>query len=272
MSDNIPLFDSLAHPTPDGNWLGSKAAGRNSFGQYLREAEEANCRWALCVGLGGVGGYDEGSYAELVRATSPHFYPVAYFDFGGDLGERELERRFRRMKDSGYVGIKIHPRIAQVQLDHPRLVPAIQLAAEAGLAVVLCTHFYSAGAEAYRNNLTALSRLLGELGDPKLMLAHAGTVRLLEVMEIARPYPRVLLDLSETLCKYEGSSLDLDIQFMFRKFDRRICVGSDSPEYSILDVRRRFEEFARGLDPEKAVNVAHRNLRNFLGGVTSPAG
>lgn len=265
MSNSIPLFDALAHPTPNGNWLGSKAAGRNTFDRYLLEMKEANCRWALCVGLDGIGGYDESKYADLVRSTSKHMYPIAYFDFNQGLKVRELDRRFGRLKEKGYRGIKIHPRIAKIQLDHPSLPSIIQRAMHADLLVLLCTNFHGAGAHAYRNNLSALSKLLGELHDPKLILVHAGAVRLLETMEIARPYPRVLLDLSETFCKYEGSSIDLDIQFMFRKFDRRICVGSDSPEFSLHDVRRRFNEFAGDLDADKAANIAHKNLLAFMG-------
>jgi predicted TIM-barrel fold metal-dependent hydrolase len=265
MSNSIPLFDALAHPTPNGDWLRARAAGKNTFDHYLREMQEANCRWALCVGLGGIGGYDENNYADLVRSTSERLYPIAYFEFNQGLDAGELDARFGRLKQKGYRGIKIHPRLAKIQLDHPSLPAIIQRAMRADLLVLLCTNFYGPGADAHKNNLSALSKLLGELEDPKLILVHAGAVRLLETMEIARPYPRVLLDLSETFCKYEGSSIDLDIKFMFRKFDRRICVGSDSPEYSLLDVRRRFDAFAENLEAEKAINIAHKNLLEFIG-------
>ena len=45
----------------------------------------------------------------------------------------------------------------------------------------------------------------------------------------------------------------------------RICVGSDSPEFSPQRLRRRFEHFAHGLSEEKAENVAHKNLFAFAG-------
>src|SRR5438045_6538620 len=265
MSQSIPLFDALAHPTPNGDWLGARAAGRNTFARYLREMTDANCRWALCVGLGGIGGYDESKYAELVRSTSPRMYPIAYFDFAQDLRQSAVDRHFGRLRDTGFRGIKIHPRLAQIQFDHPSLPSVIQRAMHADLSVLLCTNLYGAGPHAYRNNPGALAKLLGALDDPKVILVHGGATRLLDTMEIARPYPRVLLDLSETLCKYEGSSLDLDIQFMFHQFDRRICVGSDSPEYSPLDLRRRFDEFAHTVAVDKASNIAYKNLLTFLG-------
>jgi predicted TIM-barrel fold metal-dependent hydrolase len=73
------------------------------------------------------------------------------------------------------------------------------------------------------------------------------------------------MDLSMTMMKYEGSSIDQDIRFLFRSFDRRIAIGTDYPEYSLERVRARFEYFSEGLPQEKKENVAHRNLSRFLG-------
>jgi len=84
-------------------------------------------------------------------------------------------------------------------------------------------------------------------------------------MEICRPYQNVLLDLSFKLCRYEGSSVDLDIRYLFQNFDQRICVGSDNPQFSLAQFRRRFDELTAGLDREKSLNAAHRNLRSFIG-------
>jgi hypothetical protein len=70
----------------------------------------------------------------------------------------------------------------------------------------------------------------------------------------------VLLDLSFTLCRYEGSSVDLDIRYLFQNFDQRICVGSDNPQFTLAQFRKRFDELSADLDPEKRMNAAHRNL------------
>ena len=84
-------------------------------------------------------------------------------------------------------------------------------------------------------------------------------------MEICRPYQNVLLDLSFTLCRYERSSVDLDIRYLFQNFDQRVCLGSDNPQFSLAQFRRRFDELAAGLDRQKSSNVAHRNLQAFIG-------
>ena len=72
-----------------------------------------------------------------------------------------------------------------------------------------------------------------------------------------------LLDLSLTLCKYAGSSLDMDIQFLFKSFDRRVCIGSDHPEIRLSQVRERFNHFAANTAKEKAENIAYKNILSF---------
>jgi len=75
----------------------------------------------------------------------------------------------------------------------------------------------------------------------------------------------VLLDLSFTLCKYEGSSIDLDIRYLFEKFDRRICIGSDSPEFDLSKLRQRFNQLTEGLDIVKKKNIGFQNLQAYVG-------
>ncbi len=116
-----------------------------------------------------------------------------------------------------------------------------------------------------RHNLD-FGPLLDSLGEPsKIILLHGDDVNILGLMEICRPYQNVLLDLSFTLCRYEGSSVDLDLRFLFQNFDQRVCVGSDNPNFSLAQFRRRFDELTAGLDQEKGLNAAHRNLQSFIG-------
>ena len=88
---------------------------------------------------------------------------------------------------------------------------------------------------------------------------------MLELAEVARSFPSLLLDLSFTLCKYEGSSVDADLRFLFRRFDRRICVGSDDPEFSLGDLRRRFDELSEGLDEGRRERIGWGNLAQLFG-------
>ena len=68
--NSVPIFDSLTHPTLDGRWMGKKSNLVNTAEKLLEEMAEHDIAWALAVGMGGVGGYDENSYATYIRGQS----------------------------------------------------------------------------------------------------------------------------------------------------------------------------------------------------------
>jgi predicted TIM-barrel fold metal-dependent hydrolase len=110
----------------------------------------------------------------------------------------------------------------------------------------------------------SLVRLLKRCPKARVVLVHGGDVRLLEYAELVRHNSNLLLDLSLTMMKYAGSSIDADIGFLFRRFDRRICVGTDFPEYSHSALRGRFDHFSSGVAQDKLENIGFRNLQGFL--------
>src|SRR5205085_2428141 len=91
-----------------------------------------------------------------------------------------------------------------------------------------------------KDPLYSLVSILKQVPEARVVLLHGGDVRLLQYSELVRFNPSLLLDLSQTLMKYPGSSIDMDLRFLFQSFDRRICIGSDFPEYSLRDVKGRF--------------------------------
>ena len=164
----------------------------------------------------------------------------------------------------GYVAIKLHPRFGNFSYSEVALDLIITAASQHGLTTLLCTYCWSDCRAAQANNTEALMGLLSRLGGTRIILLHGGGVKLLEFVEIARAFPNVLLDLSYVLCKFSGSSIDLDLEYAFSKFDRRICVGSDSPEIEPRQLRESFTRFSYGLSREKAENIAFKNIFNFL--------
>ena len=259
-----PLFDGCTHPTLDGTWLREADGAGNTFENLAREMEANGVSHALAHGLG-LGGYDEEAYASAARSCSDRILPIAYFDPERVPEPDDVGPWLQHIRQLGYVGFKIHPRLASLTYTDERLPPLLAGAKHAGLAPLLCTYAWTHTAAFAENTIENLGLLLAQVPEAKVILVHAGGVRLLEFVELARAHPGVLLDLSLTLTKYEGSSIDLDLAFCFQRFDRRICMGSDSPEVSLAELRRRFEHFAEGLTQEKRTNIAHANLERFLG-------
>lgn len=264
--NSVPIFDSLTHPMPNGNWLTPKYDGQNSVQFLLSAMEVNNIQWALAVGMGSkVGGYQEDNYASFIRSQSAKLFPVAFVDFEALESGISVGEYLRRLKRLGYVGIKIHPRLASINLSNAFLVDLIKEANQLGLVVLLCTYFWSKDKKLCSYNPEQLLTLLCEVPDEKIVLLHGGAAKLLEVAEIARQFQGALLDLSFTICKYEGSSIDLDIRYLLEKLDRRVCVGSDSPEIGLSKLRERFELLTEGLDEAKKINIGFRNLQTHIG-------
>jgi predicted TIM-barrel fold metal-dependent hydrolase len=260
----VPIFDSLTHPTMNGAWLRPEVTGRNTVRRLLEEMEANDVRWALAVGMEGIGNYDATRYAAFIRSQSEKLLPVAYLNLGAITQRRDLIDEVNRISRLGYVGVKIHPRLSGVTYAHPYMVEAIQRSNAAHLLVVLCTYGYEVSARCAENTVDRLIELLSQVPDARLVLAHAGTVRLLELSHATRGLRDVLIDLSFTLCRYAGSSLDLDIKYLFRTLDTGVCIGSDSPEFTLFDLRQRFTALAGELGLEQRANIAYKNLRRLV--------
>ena len=262
---DIPLFDSLTHPTLDGTWIGA-APGKNTLPELESEMAANNVEWAFAVGMKDIGGYSLEAYADYIRSATQKVFPIAYYDFHESDTGREIVRKLENISRCGYLGIKVHPGFSRIDLRSEGLREVLREAGSRKLPVLLCTFLHRQTYHGMPCSYLDFGPLLGGLPEAsKIILIHGGDVNLLALMEISRPYPNVLLDLSFTLCRYEGSSVDLDIRYLFHHYDQRICVGSDNPQFSLAQLRRRFDELAAGLDREKSNNVAHRNLQSFIG-------
>lgn len=261
---NIPIFDSLTHTTLNGDWILPRYPQKSKIDDLLDEMEANNICNALSVGMKGIGGYDEAKYSEFILSKTDKLVPIAFFDVKEYDNIKSIIDKLKYLKTLKYRGIKLHPRIGDFNLLHPLLPDIIKAANDQNMVVLFCTYFYEKGNNVICNNIDNLLNLLVKIPNGKIILLHSGTVRLIEMMEIARAFDNVLLDMSFTLCKYQGSSLDMDIQFLFNNFDQRICIGSDSPEISISQMRFRFEHFTKKLNIKKASNIGYLNLQNFI--------
>lgn len=263
---DIPIFDTLTHPTIDGDWIMPKYPQCAGIDKMLDEMRANNIKKAFAVGMKGIGSYDQEKFIKLVRGKAPdELLPVAFFDFDDITTTQGIVNKLITIKNIGYCGIKLHPRIGNFTLDNQFLPIVIDKANEMKLAVLFCTYFYSNKQPMTVNNIDRFNDMLLKVNEKsRVILLHGGVVRLLEMMEIVRAFPNLLMDLSLTMCKYAGSSLDEDIKFLFQSFDRRICVGSDHPEINFATLRKRFNHFASFTTVEKAENIAHKNIESWI--------
>jgi hypothetical protein len=249
------LFDSLSHPTLTGKWPGSSKDA--SFAALAGALAQNGFRLGCAVGVAGVEGYEHQRFLSACR-DFPSLVPVAGLS-QKDLGLDEL-------KAMGFRAVKVHPRLTGLEIKSERFGQVLRESESTGLPVFLCTYqFGGPGEQPHTDPFYELARQLAKAPGAKVVLLHGGAVEILKYAELARAHPNLLLDLSFTLMKYEGSSIDLDLAFLLRRFDRRLCLGVDFPDFGHGEVRRRFETLTSGIEPEKAHNVGFGNLARFLG-------
>lgn len=260
----IPIFDSLSHPTINADWILPKYAGASSIENLISQMKEANIKKSLAVGMKGIGEYDQDQFMCLLQPYLEYLVPIAYFDFRESDDEDRIQSKLRRIKEGGYRGIKLHPRFSDFLLTSDKLAYTINTATNLSLVSLLCTYFTHNSNSSANNNIESLCALLLKVQDSRLILLHSGTTHVLDMVDVGRSFKNVLLDMSFTMSKYEGSSIDLDLKFAFRTFDQRVCIGADWPEFSMMKLRERFEYLSEGLSIEKKENIAYKNLENFI--------
>lgn len=256
---SIMLFDSLSHPTLTGAWA-ARGGCDATFSTLTAALARSGFSRACAVGLHGVEGYEHQAYYDACT-TQPSLVPVA--GIRPDMTDVGLE--LDRVRDIGYRAIKIHPRLARLDLGGPALGKVMLEAAKRDLVVFLCTYYHDTIERYPRTDpLYDIVAAVKQAPHVRLVLLHGGDVELLRYVQFARHSPNILIDLSHTILKYRGSSLDNDIEYLVKHFNRRTCLGVDHPEFDHEALRLRFEELASHVNRAEAENIGFRNLQAFL--------
>lgn len=250
----IPIFDSLTHPTLDGKWLNRDTVA--TFDDLKSQMKQAYVPFAIACGING-NGYNHEEYFS-VSSNVDGLIPIARLNMSADSLEQELQHIY----DIGYKGIKIHPRYEKFNYSEEKLSRVFIKCQQLGLIVHWCSFYYTEinnypSYDPYFLIVNALKKA------PKLdlVIVHGGVHDLLKYAELARFNSNILLDLSLTLFQYKETTHYQNIQFLLKKIDRRLCLGSDHPEIQLIDLRTEFEEFCKlDLAEEKLWNIACRNI------------
>ena len=253
------IWDSLAHPTVDGFWI-SKGL-RAEIDPLVRDLQTYDFEGACAVGLPNLGAYDHENFWKMCSPFA-QLYPVAALT---QLQESEFIKEIRLLREIGYRAIKVHQRLLGTNFNSTQLGKIFHEAHVNDFVVFYCTYYHNRISEypAY-DPLQTLIAAFKKAPACRVVLIHGGTVDILRYAELVRFNSNLLLDLSLTMFKYRGSSLDADIHFLIQNFDEKICIGTDHPEYTHPHLRHWFDTVTAGLPDDKACNIASLNLKRFL--------
>lgn len=239
----IEIFDSITHPTINNTWLNPRFSEYSNIKLLLGDMEKFCINRAFAVGLNGVGGYGLQEYIEFLKPYK-NLIPIAFCDIDYDYN------KLQEIKNMGYKGIKIHPRIAKIEPDDDRIFEIIKNANQLGLIVLYCGF------------LGVTNKFIENVGDERLIFLHTGGKDLKETFEKLKDKKNVLLDLSYTFNKYD--ELNDFIVHLFQNYSGRICIGSDHPEVKLEELRDKFELLSKDIERNKKEKIAHGNLEGFM--------
>jgi len=256
----IKIFDSLTHVKQDGSWYDTDHD--SSLRRLLNEFDEEILNKALLVGMPG----DNLDYIlNSCRQNKDRLIPVAALEFGADDSFDQLEEKIANLQEKGFKGIKIHPRMSGINLADKRIQKAIGIATGFDMVSMLCTVHKPPSKPLGRPVYDVIHEICDVSRKSKLILMHGGYYEILQVSEIVRSFENVLLDVSATIMRFKDTHIISDFKFLFQTFDRRLCIGSDFPEYTMSDVLNVIElyDLFDNIDQSKIHNILYNNLIDF---------
>lgn len=254
------LFDSLTHITADGNWMGERRYDA-SLEALQRDMAEADVARACLVTIADHG--DNDVTLAAARAFPDRFVPIAGLNPRPLPTLRRVEAVVAGLAAQGFAGIKLHPRLNGYDPLDEKCIAVLDAAAEHGLVILLDTLLRRRGL-ATTNAADSIDWIANACPDTRILLLHAAGPQMLELFEIVRANPNLMIDFSFSIMRYAGSRLDDDMRWLFSTCDQLATIGSDFPEYSPRQVLERFSALTRGLEPHRIENITHGNLERLF--------
>ena len=260
------LFDSLAHPTLSGKWdtLSKKKINVNcSFKDLHNSMRKYGIYKALAIGMSNFEGYDHFKFIKECKKYK-NLKPVA--GINPQKSFETLKKEISLVKKLGFKAVKIHPRISNFDLKNKKFIKLLKLLEDKNMIVMVCTFpQLKLGKKISYNFFDTLVDSLNQTKNLKVILVHGGCTDLLKYSEFAKiNNNRILLDLSLTIMRYSGSSIDKDIKYLFKNLDKIVCIGSDYPEVNYGKLKKRLKFFSKNMPKNKLENIYFKNLEFFL--------
>ena len=250
------IFDSLTHCTTRGKWFDTHHdASENRLLKCL--AQHNVDKWIMS----GLIEPEANTFVLDVSAKYPkRSFPVPMIRKEGEEG---LQLQILNYVRKGAKGIKIHPRFSDTSLSEKWITNLLGICQKYNLAVFICTvpRLHEFGSSTFQDNLI---RICINYPDVKFVLLHGGYLHVLKVCESVRSLDNVIIDLSATLPRFYDSSIGMDIKYLFRKLDEKLCIGTDFPEYTYKDVKSALRYLNISWESAEKTGVLGDNLMNFL--------
>lgn len=179
---------------------------------------------------------------------------------------KNLKKEIENIQDAGFKFIKFHPRNLNIKLGNQFYIEAFKILKNTKLNIMWCTFDgWSTPKISEINQLDFLTKLTNIVNNNNIILMHAGGPNILKYYEKFRFVENIFFDLSYTLYHYRNTSVEKDIIFLFKNFDKRIVCGTDFPTISFQDHQNSLKRILgkSKISKNKLLNIMTKNLKNI---------
>ena len=243
----VEVFDAHAH-------IGADVDGRTMTAGGMHERMlAAGVGRSIVFPLNDPNARDDYSGPNDVVWAAYEEFPDFFVPFFRLNPHRDYEKEFQRCVGRGFVGLKLHPLSQEFELDDPRVVRLLGMAAGADLPVLIHTGF------AMQRVVEPLLPTFEAHPELRVILGHSAMIEVLAAVRAFGDQPNVLFETSVVSAK--------DLYVLFSSLDPgRICYGSDIPYGDIpstLHATLATAE-AAGVPDERLSGLLSGNIRRWF--------
>jgi predicted TIM-barrel fold metal-dependent hydrolase len=243
----VEVFDAHAH-------IGADVDGRTMTADVMRDLmDAADVRRTIVFPLNDPNARDDYSGPNDVVWNAYEEYPSSFVPFFRLNPHLDYDGEFARCLERGFMGLKLHPVSQKFELDDPRVVRLLGMAAAAELPVLIHTGF------AMQRIVEPLLPTVEAHPELRLILGHTAMVEVLEATRAFEDHPNVLFETSVVQAK--------DLYELCRSIDpSRICFGSDIPYGDLPSTLHSIiaAADAAGVPEEAMPGILSENIRRWF--------
>lgn len=234
----------------------------SSADALVRDMDEAGIDVSVVIPLPGVAGND--FVARQCRKYPDRLALVYTPEFDAAAGViPTMEEFFSREEPCA---IKVHPRVQAVGVGDARVRQVAAWAAVRGVPLIFDVFPWGDRLDDPAIYPLAYHALAQELPELKLVLAHAGGLRVLEAFLVAKSNPNVWLEFSMTPVYFRGSSVVQDCAFACQRLpEGRVLYGSDFPQVRLGESLAHARSWGAGLSPSASAALFGEAAQRLYG-------
>lgn len=258
------IIDANTHPTPHGKWF--QTALDASAETLVADMKQCGVNAALVVPICNTLSTQE---AKQAASEFPSRLVAAYTFNPADYTspEKAIAEFNSTIAKYPFGMIKFHNRLGKYHPNDERFLAVLKAndQLQKPHVVGVCGLLNDRSVEHAIDPAIYFFGLAQQIKNTKLIIMHGGGSDLMRIVETCRDLHHVFFDLSMTISRYRGSSVEADIKWLCQRFDRRLIWGSDFPETLPSVALRDMLEVAGDIALEKMNNILGNNILSLLG-------